>query len=234
VTALPCQIGVAAGGLPSGSVRIDEGHPGTHGGSRKMVARIAISDPLPAFCRGIAAILREAGFDAEAPDDVFAWLRDEQAKLIFLSVLTPQDWVTLEEMAEGNPDAVIIALLDDMSVPSHVRALTAGAVAALPRDAAPPLIRQVFEVILSGRSLLPIAVLRSLVRKSAEPDIDKPSPREREWLRDLASGMTINQLASKAGYSERMMFRLLRDLYSRFGARTKVEALMLARENGWL
>ena len=45
--------------------------------------------------------------------------------------------------------------------------------------------------------------------------------------------MTVNQLAAKARYSERMMFRLLRELYSRFGARTKVEALMLAREQGW-
>jgi hypothetical protein len=31
-----------------------------------------------------------------------------------------------------------------------------------------------------------------------------------------------------------MMFRLLRDVYSRIGARTKVEALLLAREQGWL
>jgi hypothetical protein len=30
------------------------------------------------------------------------------------------------------------------------------------------------------------------------------------------------------------MFRLLRDLYSRFGASTRVEALMLARANDWL
>lgn len=199
-----------------------------------MIARIAISDPLPAFRRGVMAILREAGFDAEAPNDLLAWVRDDQTKLLFLSVLTPQDWIILEELTQHDPDAVVVALLDDMSVPSHVRALTAGAVGALPRDASPPSIREAFEAALSGRSLVPVAVLRALVQRPIEQETDTPSQRERDWLRDLASGMTINQLAVKAGYSERMMFRLLRDLYSRFGARTKFEALMLAREKGWL
>ena len=199
-----------------------------------MVARIAISDPLPAFRRGVMAILRDAGYDAEAPTDLLAWVRNDQAKLLFLSVVTPQDWIILEELQQQDPDAVVVALLDDMSVPSHVRALTYGAVAAMPRNSSPDSIRETFGAILSGRSLVPIAVLRALLQRPAEQDADRPSARERAWLRDLAGGMTVNQLAAKAGYSERMMFRLLRELYSRFGARTKVEALMHAREQGWL
>ena len=199
-----------------------------------MAARIAIWDPLPAFRRGVMAILRDAGFDAETPNDLFAWARDDQAKLLFLSVLTPRDWTILEELKQQEPDAVVVALLDDTSVPAHVRALTSGAVAVLPRDASPQSIREVFGALLSGRSLIPIAVLRALLQSPVEQDADRPSQRERDWLRDLAGGMTVNQLAVKAGYSERMMFRLLRDLYSRFGAKTKVEALMLAREKGWL
>lgn len=199
-----------------------------------MAARIAIWDPLPAFRRGIMAILRDVGFDAEAPQDLLAWARDDQEKLLFLSVLTSQDWTILEELKEQQPDALVVALLDDMSLSSHVRALTSGAVAALPRDASPQSIREVFGALLSGRSLMPIAVLRNLLEGTVEQDAGRPSQRERDWLRDLANGMTVNQLAVKAGYSERMMFRLLRDLYSSFGAKTKVEALMLARERGWL
>ena len=199
-----------------------------------MAARIAIWDPLPAFRRGIMAILRDVGFDAEAPQDLLAWARDDQEKLLFLSVLTSQDWTLLEELKEQQPDALVVALLDDMSLSSHVRALTSGAVAALPRDASPQSIREVFGALLSGRSLMPIAVLRNLLEGTVEQDAGRPSQRERDWLRDLANGMTVNHLAVKAGYSERMMFRLLRDLYSSFGAKTKVEALMLARERGWL
>jgi DNA-binding NarL/FixJ family response regulator len=199
-----------------------------------MVARIAISDPLPAFRWGVAAILRDAGLDADAPQDPLAWVRDDQTKLLVLSVLTPQDWITLETLKQENPEAVVVALLDDMSVPSHVRALTSGAVAALPRDASPDSIREAFGAVISLRSLIPIAVLRAILHGPIQPETDRPSPRESAWLRDRAGGMTINQLAAKTGYSERMMFRLLRDLYSRFGTRTKVQALMLAREKGWL
>jgi DNA-binding CsgD family transcriptional regulator len=49
----------------------------------------------------------------------------------------------------------------------------------------------------------------------------------RDWLRELADGTTVSQLATKAGYAERMIFRLLRDLNSRFGAGTRVQALIL-------
>ena len=135
-----------------------------------MAARIAIWDPLPAFRRGIMAILRDVGFDAEAPQDLLAWARDDQEKLLFLSVLTSQDWTILEELKEQQPDALVVALLDDMSLSSHVRALTSGAVAALPRDASPQSIREVFGALLSGRSLMPIAVLRNLLEGTVEQD----------------------------------------------------------------
>jgi DNA-binding CsgD family transcriptional regulator len=60
------------------------------------------------------------------------------------------------------------------------------------------------------------------------------SRREMEWLRQLASGTTVAKLADGAGYSERAMFRLLRDLYQRMGAQNRTEALLKARQRGWL
>jgi DNA-binding CsgD family transcriptional regulator len=44
----------------------------------------------------------------------------------------------------------------------------------------------------------------------------------------------VVRLADRAGYSERAMFRLLRQLYLRIGARNRTEALMRAHERGWL
>jgi DNA-binding CsgD family transcriptional regulator len=41
-------------------------------------------------------------------------------------------------------------------------------------------------------------------------------------------------VANLAGYSERAMFRLLRGLYARIGVRNRTEALMRAKERGWL
>jgi DNA-binding NarL/FixJ family response regulator len=54
------------------------------------------------------------------------------------------------------------------------------------------------------------------------------------WLRALAAGRTVAQLADQAGYSERAMFRLLRLLYQDMGVGGRVEALLRARDEGWL
>jgi DNA-binding CsgD family transcriptional regulator len=54
------------------------------------------------------------------------------------------------------------------------------------------------------------------------------------WLRHLSEGRTVADLADSVGYSERMMYRLLANLYRRLGARSRTKALMLAQREGWL
>lgn len=54
------------------------------------------------------------------------------------------------------------------------------------------------------------------------------------WLRALAAGSTVARLADEAGYSERAMFRLLSALYRDMGVDGRVQALMRARDEGWL
>jgi len=49
----------------------------------------------------------------------------------------------------------------------------------------------------------------------------------------MARGDSVASLATSVGYSERMMFRLLRDLYTRIGAANHIGALMKARDEGW-
>jgi DNA-binding NarL/FixJ family response regulator len=57
---------------------------------------------------------------------------------------------------------------------------------------------------------------------------------EQAWLRRLAAGGTVAGLARGCGYSEREMYRRLSDMYSRLGARTRTEALLLAERFGLL
>jgi DNA-binding NarL/FixJ family response regulator len=57
---------------------------------------------------------------------------------------------------------------------------------------------------------------------------------EISWLRELAGGLTVAQLAERSGYSERAMFRLLRRVYVRMQVRNRTEALLRAREQGLL
>jgi DNA-binding NarL/FixJ family response regulator len=131
---------------------------------------------------------------------------------------------------------LVVAMLSDGAVATYVRALASGAVAALPRDAQPAKVRATVEAVIDGRIELPIDVLRSLTSSNTptEADSSMPSPRELEWLSLLAAGVTVAALAERARYSERMMFRLLRELYKRMHVNNRTEALLLARERGWL
>ena len=60
------------------------------------------------------------------------------------------------------------------------------------------------------------------------------SPADNRRLRELARGTTVGRLAADVGYSERMMFRLLRELYARLGAGNRTDALVKAQAKGWL
>jgi DNA-binding NarL/FixJ family response regulator len=88
---------------------------------------------------------------------------------------------------------------------------------------------------LRGGYVLPAVVVRELLRRAARWDEDvRLTERELAWLRDLAQGLTVAQVAARSGYSERMIFRFFRDLYEGLGVANRTEALLLARERGWI
>jgi DNA-binding NarL/FixJ family response regulator len=89
--------------------------------------------------------------------------------------------------------------------------------------------------VLRGGYVLPAVVVRELLRRAARWDEDvRLTERELAWLRDLAQGLTVAQVAARSGYSERMVFRFFRDLYEGLGVANRTEALLLARERGWI
>jgi DNA-binding NarL/FixJ family response regulator len=203
----------------------------------EMSIQIAVSDPLPVFRRGIMATLGEAGFRPEAPEDLLAWIRQENRRVVLLTLESVEDWSLLAQLHEANADVLVVAVMADTDVRAYVQAVVTGAVAAVPRDAPPELVRQVFEAAVAGRSVLPVEVVRALASAGTRPTPDggdAPSAREVDWLRELARGATVAKLAERAGYSERAMFRLLRQMYVRIGARNRTEALIQAHGRGWL
>jgi DNA-binding NarL/FixJ family response regulator len=182
------------------------------------------------------AVLGDAGFEPQTPDELLSWIREEQRPVVLLSLLSSGDWRLLARLREARADTMVIALLADASTTSHVQAILGGAIAAITRDALPETVRKVFDAAIAGKSILPVEVVRGLTTSQPAPEEDEwvPSPQEVGWLRELAVGTTVAQLADRAGYSERAMFRLLRDLYLRIGARNRTEALIRAHDRGWL
>jgi DNA-binding NarL/FixJ family response regulator len=198
--------------------------------------RIAVSDPLPLFRRGVMAVLGDAGFEPQTPEELLSWIREEQRPVVLLSLLSSDDWRLLARLREARADTMVIAVLADASTRSHVQAIRGGAIAAVTRDAPPDTMRKVFNAAVAGKSILPVEVVRGLATLEPPEEEDEwvPSPQQVDWLRELALGTTVARLADRAGYSERAMFRLLRELYVRIGARNRTEALIRAHERGWL
>ena len=196
---------------------------------------VAVSDPLPIYRQGMLATLAAAGFAVEAAGDLLDWAQQEQRLVVMLTLWTPADWAVLERFRDKRPAVVVVAVLPDADPHAYVRAVAAGATSAVPRDAAPETVRRVVEDVFRGISSLPSEAVAALAAPHERPtDIPEPSPPERDWLRELAAGATVAQLAERSGYSERAMFRLLRELYARLGVRNRTEALMLAQRRGWL
>ena len=198
---------------------------------------IAVVDPSPIYRRGIMAIVKDLGANAETPEELLAWVERRPRRVIFLTLTSDHDWELLVRLRQASADPIVVAVLSDNSVATYVRALSAGAVAAVPRDANPEEVRQIFEKVLDGLSVLPIDVVRALARTTEEGTDDERSglaDHEISWLRELAGGLTVSQLAERSGYSERAMFRLLRQVYVRMQVRNRTEALLRARQQGWL
>lgn len=199
-----------------------------------MSVQVAVSDPLPMFRQGVMACLDDVLVESEIPTDLRAWARGTDRRVILLTVQAAADWDLLSELCQTRDDLIVVAVLDEASVDGYLRAISAGATTAIPRTVSMPRLRAVFQAAIEGSTLLPTDVVQALAGRSAEKAAEHPSTREIGWLRDLASGMSVSRIAEGAAYSERMMFRLLRDLYTRLGVHNRTEALMLAREREWI
>jgi DNA-binding NarL/FixJ family response regulator len=195
-----------------------------------MVLRVEVADPLPLFRRGVEAVVGELNHRVVVPEDLATWSQDR--RVVLFTVLTRDDWSRLSRLC-GEAEALdVIAVLAPYDMAGAVRAVTAGAIGVLPRDASVEETRAALTALVDGRVTLPLDVLRGL-RGTATPEPGAAlTAREIGWLRDLAQGATVARIASDAGYSERMMFRLLRDVYTRLGAESRAEALMAARDRG--
>lgn len=92
------------------------------------------------------------------------------------------------------------------------------------------MVRAAMDAAMNGLATVPTALIRARPSSSvrareiiANVDIEK-----RGWLEALSNGISTAQLAGQIGFSEREMYRRLRDLYGRMGVRNRTEALVWA------
>ena len=200
-----------------------------------MTVHVAVLDPLPVFRRGVVAALSSLGHVVEEPEDAVAWSRERPGGIVLLTLGSAEDLSRLTALCRLRPRPLVVALPSDDVFSLGARAVRAGARAVLARAAAVPALQRAVSATLDGEAVMPADVADLLLAEQEvrAPRRSPPSAYEVNWLRRLAAGWTVARLASDAGYSERAMYRLLRALYRQIGVRTRLEAIILAHEEGW-
>lgn len=180
--------------------------------------------------------MQEAGHTVDTPRDVVAWMRHTMDALALVTISSELDCELLGRLCAGTDTSRrVIAMVDDESaVVMGTRALRTGARSVVPRGVTPEALRRTVEATIDGQAVMPATVADAFVLQVPTDAKGKPSIDQLSWLRDLANGTTVAQLAHRAGYSERVMFRLLKALYRQIGVDSRLQAIMHAREAGWL
>lgn len=203
-----------------------------------MILDVAVIDPLPLFRRGVEAELALAGHRVDVPSDIVAW-PGLGGGVVLLSLVSRHAWELLTRLHEVSASSVI-AVVDESAGESPgvagLRAVRAGATSVMPRTAEPEILVRTVEATASGQAVLPVDVLTALAGRSSSIAVGphRPPTGQLLWLGQLAAGCTVAELAGRAGYSERAMFRILRSLYREMGVESRLEAIMRARDFGWL
>lgn len=85
----------------------------------------------------------------------------------------------------------------------------------------------------SGR-IDPSSCRTSVTRSAAQPPTNPLSPRQQQVLAAYAAGETTGRIAKTLHTSNATVYVHLHDALARLGATSKIEAIDIARKNGWI
>lgn len=197
--------------------------------------RIAVCDRASSYRQGLGTALTEACYAVRDVDDLRSRPVVADIEVVLFTVRSATDWQVLRDIVTVNRDLKVIALLVDPTPDRHAEALRCGAHGVVAWEALPSTIVTVVTAAIDGMALIPSPVARSIAMIGPPLcDPDWITDEEAEWLKLLARGATIQQLADKVGYSERALYRLLHGLYGRMRVANRTEAILQASRWGLL
>lgn len=190
----------------------------------------------PLWQRGVASLLEEAGHHTTVGSDLRSWLPGSDGSCLLVKLDTHEELSAVGAFREAHPHVPLIVVLDEVDVVGVGRAMRAGASTVTGEDEAPDVVLSVVGAALDDLAALPVRIVQAMSRQIPdEADISAwLSDEEAGWLRAMAAGQTVADIAEEVGYSERAMFRQLKTLYMRLGVRNRTEALLWAGRQGLL
>ena len=202
--------------------------------------RVLLVGPFPIVLGPLACVLGESGhYEVDVVTRAEAATRraaEWDPDVVVIHQALPEGVVrTIAHVRGARPNAKVMVLAEDLRAPAVVDAVDAGAVGYVPADAAlGSLATAVDDVLHVGASLDPISAAALLGVRHSPPSVDEISPREREALVLVASGLANKQIAVRMGITDRTVKAHLTRVFHRIGASNRTEAALWARRTGLL
>jgi DNA-binding NarL/FixJ family response regulator len=132
------------------------------------------------------------------------------------------------------PAAKMIFLTREDSDAARFAAVQSGASAFLHKSRAAAEVVAAIRDVARGKMLITPRTIATLLakRRSAEAQLERLTPREKEVLRLMAEGFPSRSIASKLGISYTTVRTHIRGLGSKLAVHSKLEAIVKARELG--
>jgi len=140
----------------------------------------------------------------------------------------------IEQIRSQHPDVEVVALTSFHDESLARRALEAGAIGYVFKDADEEELISTVRLAGQGRGLVAPEVMRSLLERSeSETDYEvRLTEREREVLRLMAVGKTNPEAATQLSISVSTVSFHVHNILTKFGAKTRTEAVTIAVREG--
>jgi DNA-binding NarL/FixJ family response regulator len=200
--------------------------------------RVLVVDDHPVYRRGIATLLAASGYEvvaeASSAAEAIGWVRRAAPDAVLMDLGLP-DGSGIEATARivGEHPAtrvVVVTMFDDDG--SVRRALAAGAVGYVVKDASPGEILAALAAALEGATVLGSGVARVAdagLRSSPAADAHGLTLRERDVLALIARGLTNRQTAERLGIASKTVANVVSTLLAKCGAADRLELAAVAR-----
>ena len=132
----------------------------------------------------------------------------------------------------AQPDIQIIALTSFVEEDLVKRAVDAGAISYLLKDARPEVLLQAVRDACAGRGTIDSAAMRVLLQQRDDPVGRDLTKREREVLALLAKGLTNEEIAGRLFLSEATVRLHVSNILTKLGASNRTSAVVIALEHG--
>jgi DNA-binding NarL/FixJ family response regulator len=207
-----------------------------------VTIRVGIADDHRVVRVGLEQLLAtfddvELAFSAEGGEDAARLTASERPDVLILDLSMPDmDGIEVaRRLSDDAPDTRIVVFTSFSDRDRIVKALDAGAIGYLLKDAEPDEIHGAIRAAARGEApLTPKAAAALLQERNPRPPTIELTVREREVLALLVAGHANKQIARRLGISEKTVKGHLTNLFQRIGVADRTQAALWAERTGAL